>query len=326
MRIAVTGASGFLGGHLVKRLIADGHEVTAIGRRRLDEWLQVHPEAANLAGADLRSRYHAFNALMRIDRVYHLAADMGGRLFTDSHDSACAMNAMLDLSVLTAAVQRNVGRLLYASSACVYPPATYPLAEGDVVPLQPDGLYGLAKVYGEQAALAFAHDHPGLSVRIARLDGVYGLHCDYASPRAKAPAALIRKAELHRRTGAEVEIIGDGFAKRAYAYVGDVVDALVLLMDSHVDVPVNIGSEDVATIDQLAAIAMRSADLARMAMRHTAGPTGPAYRALDITRARLLLGWSPTTSLEDGMARTRAWIAADMDRQESRQEAARVQA
>jgi GDP-D-mannose 3',5'-epimerase len=317
VRIAITGAGGFLAGHLAKRLRADGHNVVGIDIKPLEQWWQASVDYA-WHGIDIRGFRLNANPFRGLDRIYHLACDMGGRGYIEAHESACAMNAMLDTMVLHLAAVAGVPRLFYASSACIYPAGaqrarkSVPLFEqlGDP-PWEPDGMYGFEKLFGELAAQAFAKEH-GLEVRIGRYHGIFGSHGSWNDGREKAPAAMMRKAIHSARTGSVIDVWGVGDQRRTFLHVDDAVEATVLLMESECSAPLNIGSEEVVTINELAGMCAEIVG-AKGPIVHSIGPEGPHSRASDNALIRKVLGWAPKLTLREGLALTIPWIADQMD-------------
>lgn len=317
MRIAVTGAGGAMGGHLVNKLIGSGHDVVAISKGPLKEWQQINPNARNLVG-DLTEIGNW--GIVACDQIYHLAANFGGRGFTDSNEAACAVNAIIDLNMLRAVLGAPTPpRVFYASSACVYPTAlqgedvSYVLAENDVgPPYSPDGVYGHYKLFGELACQAFNREH-GLDIRIGRFHGVYGPYDAWNNGREKAPMALMRKVALakiaHEQGGSKpIEIWGDGGQTRTYLHVDDAVEGMVRIMNHDTTTPpLNLGSEEIVSIKK---IAETICDVAGVdpAFKYVDGPVGVYSRASYNLKINRTLKWSPTISLREGIEKTYPWV------------------
>jgi len=312
-RCVVTGAGGFIGGHLVQRLLYEGAYVTAVDVKPLVEWWQVCGAAVN-ARTDLSTADGAGHA----DEVYHLAANMGGIGWIEGHRAdICAENTRIDINVLEMARAAKVGRLLYTSSACVYPAELQgevgqPLAEWHADGRHPEPGYGEQKLYTERLCHYYREDY-GLETRVARLHNVYGPRGSWTGGREKSPAAICRKvAEV--KDGGEIEVWGDGEQTRSYCYVDDVVDGLVRLMRSDYPGPVNVGSDRLVSINELVRMVSAAAGK-RVDVRHVPGPLGVRGRNADLTLATQVLGgWRPEVSLEQGLAQTYDWIRMQVRR------------
>lgn len=321
MKILVTGAGGFIGGHLVKRLLADGHEVHGIDIKPEKEWWQ-DPLSLDTRGVNYDlTQAKLPDFLNPIDIIYHLAADMGGLGYIgDSENDSQVMinNTQIDLAVFLAAVEFDVKRLVYASSACVYPEGrqmstvSLPLREEDAYPAQPDLAYGWQKLYSER--LLEALRSATFSPVAVRLHNVYGPHGSWTGGREKAPAAMCRKVAEAKRDGRhEIEVWGDGEATRSYMYVDDCVEGLVRIAASGRQDPINLGTERSISVDGLAYLVAEVAGWP-IEIKHIDGPEGVRGRNSDNTQLRKLLDWEPTTSLEDGIRLTYSWIESEVNR------------
>lgn len=312
----VTGAGGFIGGHLVPRLLEDGYRVHALDQKPLEQWHQVHPDAKNTDGCLIRTMPLAWIGLA--DVVYHLAADMGGIGFTATNDAACSLN-ILD----TAHLAQHLGneqRIFYSSSACVYPISLqhrlitkrFSLREEDVgPPYHPDHLYGHEKLFGELMLTAHAAKL-GFALRTARYHNVYGPHGDWDGGREKAPAAICRKVALAKLTGQDrLSVWGDGEQVRSFMHVTDCIEGTRRLMDSDVAEPLNLGSEEWVTINSLVETVAEIAGYRPGELKVThdlSGPQGVRGRNSDNTLINERLGWEPGTTLVAGLQDTYAWI------------------
>jgi nucleoside-diphosphate-sugar epimerase len=267
---------------------------------------------------DLRNADDALSATSGVEEVYALAADMGGMGFI-SKDEATILhgNALVDLNTIEACSRQHVERLLYASSACIYPvylqelAHATPLRERDALPAAPQGAYGWAKLFSEMALGFFARQH-GIEARIARLHNVYGPEGAFDGGREKAPAAICRKVAA-APPYAEIEIWGDGRQTRTFCYIDDCVVALHALMRSQCCEPLNIGSDRLVSLDELATIVLTIAGRPDLTIAHVPGPEGVRGRCSDNRLTAEVLGWAPETSLETGMRRTYAWIAQQLE-------------
>lgn len=326
MRIAVLGAGGFIGGWLCEKLSADGHQVVGVDSKLMSQWWRPLPRTAAGINANFLHLKSVATAIAGCDQVYHLAADMGGRDYIETFEARCALNAAIDLNVLQAcAASPNKPRLFYASSACVYPAylqhsgGATELAERHAgPPYHPDGVYGMAKLYGEMSAKAFAKAY-GLDVRIARFHGVYGPHGSWNDGREKAPAALCRKIAHAVQTGAsEIEVWGDGSQIRPYMYVTDLVDGMLAIMAAEMPPPVlNLGADEAVSIAEIVRTILDIASADVKVRFQPDKPTGPHTRGSDNTLIRRVLpDWKPKVSLREGLTETYRWIAAELAKSE----------
>ncbi|MCX4834564.1 NAD-dependent epimerase/dehydratase family protein [Streptomyces sp. NBC_00006] len=314
----VAGAGGFIGGHLVARLLAEGQRVTAVDVKPLDRWYQLHPKALNLS-ADLALREACQEVADGVDEIYNLAADMGGIGFIENNKAACMLSVLINTHLLLAARDRGVGRYFYASSACVYPAyrqgsaRVEALCEDMAYPAEPEDGYGWEKLFAERMGRHFAEDF-GLTVRIARFHNVYGPYGSWDDGREKAPAALCRKvAEAVRDGREEIEVWGDGTRTRSFMYVDDCIEGIRRIMRSDVEQPLNLGTSELITVGDLARLVARTAGVRLRHRYDTAAPQGVHGRNSDNTLIRAALGWAPGVPLAEGLRPTYAWIAAQVD-------------
>lgn len=311
MKALVTGAAGFIGHHLAAALAAQGHEV-----RGADLAWPRYGLQASFARCDLRDPQAAEDAVAGCDAVFALAADMGGMGYISSHDAAIlTSNLLISANTARAAWLAGAGLYVFTSSACVYPeyrqdatdaPA---LAEDMAYPAQPQDGYGWEKLTTERLLAAY-HAEGRLDVRVARLHNVYGPEGAWDGGREKAPAALCRKAAL-AEDGGSIEVWGDGQQTRSFCYITDCIDGLLRLAGSEFSQPLNIGSDSLVTIDQLACHAIVASGK-NLSLSHVPGPQGVRGRNADLTLCRKVLGWEPQVSLTDGMTRTYEWIAGQV--------------
>lgn len=325
-RALVCGAGGFIGSHLVNRLRNEGLWVRGVDLK--------HPEfsrtgANEFSLDDLRDYYVAAKAVEGIDDVYQLAADMGGAgyIFTGEHD-ACVMHnsATINLNIAEAGRKAGVKRFFYSSSACIYPeynqkdPENPICSEESAYPAAPDSEYGWEKLFSERLYLAYARNF-GIEVRVARFHNIFGPEGTWNGGREKAPAAICRKV-AEATDGDHIELWGDGQQTRSFLYIDECVEGVRRLMESKFQGPVNIGSEEMVTINQLAEMAMRIAGK-KLSIRHIPGPLGVRGRNSDNRLIARQLGWAPVQPLEQGLRTTFDWIDAQV-RSASRDLAGRI--
>jgi nucleoside-diphosphate-sugar epimerase len=312
--ILVTGAGGFIGGHLVRRLVeTSGDDVRAVDIKPLEDWYQVHADAENRV-ADLSRRDVAFDATEGCAAVYGLAADMGGMGFIENNKALCMLSVLTSTHLMVAAQACGVERLFYASSACVYAaehqttPEVIPLKESDAYPAMPEDGYGWEKLFSERMARHFYEDF-GLETRVARYHNVYGPQGTFEGGREKAPAAICRKvAEAKLLQRPEIEIWGDGKQTRSFTFIDDCVEGTVRLMQSEVREPLNIGSSELVTINELVDMVEDIAGVRLRRSYNTSAPQGVRGRNSDNTLIQERLGWAPVISLREGLEKTYRWV------------------
>lgn len=308
----VCGAGGFIGSHLVKRLKKEGFWVRGVDLK--------YPEfsetvADDFVVGDLRDAYLCRQiADMKFDEIYQLAADMGGAgfLFTGENDADVMHNsAMINLNMLDACRRRNIKRIFYSSSACVYPeynqmdPDNPKCSEDSTYPAAPDSEYGWEKLFSERLYLSYFRNH-GIEVRIARYHNIFGPEGTWTGGREKSPAALCRKVAM-APDGGWIEMWGDGKQTRSFLYIDECLEGTLRLTRSDFTGPVNIGSEEMVTLNQLAAIIMKIAGK-KLSIKHIPGPLGVRGRNSDNRFIQKKLGWKPAMPLKEGLKKTYRWI------------------
>ncbi|MBI2187522.1 MAG: NAD-dependent epimerase/dehydratase family protein [Acidobacteria bacterium] len=316
--VVVTGAGGFIGGHLVADLMRAGYRrIRAVDIKPIDEWFQGLPGADNRR-LDLRERDACREAARGAREIYNLACDMGGMGFIEAHKAECMLSVLINTHMLMAAREAVAERYFFASSACVYAadkqtsPDVTPLEETDAYPAMPEDGYGWEKLFGERMCRHFREDF-GLETRIGRYHNVYGPHGTFEGGREKAPAAICRKVIAAQLAGDdEIEIWGDGEQTRSFTYIDDCIYGTRALMASDMRDPLNIGSDELVTINQLVDIVEEIAGVRLRRRYDLSAPKGVRGRSSDNALIRRTLGWAPSMRLRDGMAKTYAWIHQQM--------------
>jgi len=313
-RIAVAGGAGFIGSHLARRLKREGHHVVVADWDR-NVYFKEEEFCDEFHLLDLREFANCMKLCDGAEEVYNLAADMGGMGFIQSnHSTILYNNVLISFHVAEAARRCGVKRLFYSSSACIYPEGKQlvedvsGLKESDAWPAQPQDAYGLEKLVSEELHKHYAKDF-GVKTRIARFHNIYGPQGTWKGGREKAPAAFVRKI---LSTNTDFEMWGDGKQTRSFCYIDDCVEGVIRLMASDVEEPLNIGSEEMISMNDMAKLIM-SFENKNVPIRHIPGPEGVRGRNSDNTLIREKLHWSPSISLKDGLQRLYGWMKVEIE-------------
>lgn len=316
-KIVVAGAGGFIAGHLVKELIKKGNSVRAVDIKPLNEWYQVSDKADNLV-LDLRLRENCFKAVNGYNEIFNLAADMGGMGFIENNKAACMISVLINTHLLLAARECGIDRFFYASSACVYngekqtDPNNPGLKEADAYPALAEDGYGWEKLFSERMCRHFREDF-GLTTRVARFHNVYGPHGTYAGGREKAPAAICRKIIEASITGEkDIVIWGDGHQTRSFMYIDDCIKGIQDIMYSNITDPLNLGSSEMVSINQLVDIVEDIAGFKLNRKYDLDAPKGVRGRNSENTLIKQYLKWEPSIPLKNGMKKTYDWIKEEI--------------
>lgn len=313
-KVLVCGGGGFIGGHLVKTLLDRGiRSIRAVDIKPIENWYQTHDGIENLS-LDLSDKNSCYEAAEGVQVIFQLAADMGGMGFIENHRALCMLSVLTSTHMLLAAKDSGVQRFFYASSACVYngdkqrDANVIPLKEEDAYPALPEDGYGWEKLFTERMCRHFEEDF-GLQTRVARYHNVYGPLGTYDGGREKAPAAICRKVIEAKHSGnPEIEIWGDGNQTRSFMYIDDCTKGTIAILESDIREPLNLGSSELVTINQLVDIVEEIAGVKLKRKYKLDAPKGVNGRNSDNAKIRQYLGWEPSIRLKDGMAKTYEWI------------------
>ena len=317
-KAVVCGAGGFIGGHLVQNLLTNGVEVIrAVDIKPLDEWYQTSKDVQRLS-LDLQDKDNCLKAAAGADVIFQLAADMGGMGFIENNKALCMLSVLTNTHMLMAARDKGVERFFYSSSACVYNaekqtnPNVVALKESDAYPALPEDGYGWEKLFSERMCRHFEEDY-GIQTRVARYHNVYGPLGTWTGGREKAPAAICRKVIEAKHSGSnQIEIWGDGKQTRSFMYIDDCTKGTQMIAESDIREPLNLGSNELVTINQLVDIVEEIAGVKLKRNYNLSAPKGVNGRNSDNTLIQEKLNWAPSIKLREGLALTYAWIENEM--------------
>jgi len=318
-RVVIAGGAGFIGSHLAKRLKEEGNFVI-VGDWQENEYFKREEFCNEFHLLDLRSLENCMKLTQGAEDVYNLAADMGGMGFIQSnHSTILYNNTMISFNMMEAARRAGVKRFFYSSSACIYPegiqvdPKNPGLKESDAWPAQPQDAYGLEKLVSEEICLHYMKDF-GIECRVARFHNIYGPQGTWKGGREKAPAAFVRKVLCSEK---EFEMWGDGEQTRSFCLVDDCVEGILRLMRSDVKIPLNLGSEEMISMNDLAKLAM-SFENKQLSIKHIPGPEGVRGRNSDNTLIKQKLGWEPSIKLADGLKKLYVWMKGEIEKEKAK--------
>jgi len=317
-KAVVCGAGGFIGGHLVQSLLANNIDVVrAVDIKPLEDWYQVSKDVESLS-LDLKDKDNCLKAVKGVDVVFQLAADMGGMGFIENNKALCMLSVLTNTHMLMAARDKGVERFFFSSSACVYnaekqtSPNVVALKEEDAYPALPEDGYGWEKLFSERMCRHFEEDY-GLQTRVARYHNVYGPLGTWTGGREKAPAAICRKVIEAKHSGSnQIEIWGDGKQTRSFMYIDDCTMGTMMIAESDIREPLNLGSSELVTINQLVDVVEEIAGVRLKRNYKLDAPRGVNGRNSDNTKILHELNWEPSIRLREGLAKTYAWIEQEM--------------
>ena len=314
MNYYVAGAGGFIGGHLVNRLINNGHNVVAVDVKKKEEWFQINDSSKNFFECYLKVLKNCKDTVENIDVIINLACNMGGIGFITSYKAECMLSVLINTNLLMQAKEKKVKKYFYSSSACIYPTniqsdqKSVALKEETAYPANSEDGYGWEKLFSERMCKHFYEDF-NLEVRVARFHNCYGPYGSWYGGREKAPAALTRKfVEAKIKEKNEIEIWGNGEQVRSFMYVDDCLDGVLKLIDSNFRDPINIGSSEDVTINEMADILEKISGVKPKRKYKLDAPRGVFNRNSDNTLIKKALKWEPSIKLADGLKTTFDWI------------------
>jgi nucleoside-diphosphate-sugar epimerase len=317
-KVLVAGAGGFIGGHLVKQLVAEGDQVIAVDIKPMRSWYQESLDAISIPSFDLSLETSTdFITKFELDDVYMLACDMGGMGFIHNHKVECMYSVLISTNMARAAAKNGIERYLYSSSACIYPnykqeSQHVSLKETDAYPADPEPGYGLEKLFSEELAINL-NEKPNISTYVPRLHNVFGPFGTYQGGREKAPAAICRKI-IHAKLSGEdkIDVWGDGEQTRSFMYIDDCLEGFKRIINSDYHDPINLGSDELVTINKMVEMVQEIAGTNVKTVHDTSKPQGVRGRCSNNDLIKEKLDWAPSISLVDGLEKTYAWIYDQM--------------
>ena len=313
MRILVAGAGGFIGGHLVKSLLEEGHDLVCADLKPIELWFQSFDKCENFS-LDLKEYENCIKVSSNVDYIYNMACNMGGMGFIENNKAECMLSVLINTNFLRACLKNSVQKYFFSSSACVYNASKQRetfiqgLKEDDAYPADPEDGYGWEKLFSERMCRHFTEDF-GLATRVVRYHNVYGPLGTYDGGREKAPAALCRKIALSKiNNQKEIEVWGDGNQTRSFMYISDCLDGTQKIFNSELSEPYNVGSDEQVSINQMIDIIEEIADFKVERKYLLDKPKGVRGRSSDNEKIIKDLKWSPSTDLKSGLVKTYAWI------------------
>ena len=316
-KILVTGAGGFIGGHIVKELIKRKNQVTAVDIKPLDEWFQISKESQNFS-LDMTLKENCYDMCKSVDEVINMACNMGGMGFIENNKALCMISVLLNTHLLMACKKYGIKKYFFSSSACAYntnlqeSTKAIKLKESDAYPAMPEDGYGWEKLFSERMCRHFYEDY-GIDIRIARYHNIYGPHGTYEGGREKAPAALCRKIINSKLDNSQIiDVWGDGKQTRTFLYIDDCIEATLKLIDSNHTEPLNIGSEELVSINEMIEKIEKISNYDVKKNYQLDKPKGVRGRCSDNTLIKKVLNWEPKFSLYQGLEKTYEWIFNDI--------------
>jgi nucleoside-diphosphate-sugar epimerase len=323
-KILIVGAGGFIGGHLVKRLLKDGNSIVAVDIKPKEYWFQDFVDAENHYSMDMKDMINCRKVAKNIDYVFNMACNMGGMGFIENNKAECMQSVLINTNLLIASKENNVKRYFFSSSACAYNITKQQdvfiegLKEEDAYPANPEDGYGWEKLFSERMCRHFMEDY-GIEVRVARYHNIYGPFGTYDGGREKAPAALCRKIISAKKNNLkQIDVWGDGKQTRTFLYVDECVEGTLRLFESDYSNPINIGSDEQVSINEMIEIIENISGVSKLNKNYQLDkPKGVRGRSSNNDLIKKVLGWSYEMSLKDGLTKTYEWIDSEMSKKGS---------
>jgi nucleoside-diphosphate-sugar epimerase len=323
-KILIVGAGGFIGGHLVKKLLDNGNSIIATDIKPKEYWFQDFDSVENHYATDMKDILNCRNVTRGVDYVFNMACNMGGMGFIENNKAECMQSVLINTNLLIACNENKVQRYFFSSSACAYNTTKQQdvfiegLKEEDAYPASPEDGYGWEKLFSERMCRHFMEDY-GLEVRVARYHNIYGPYGTYDGGREKAPAALCRKViQSKKENKSGIDVWGDGEQTRTFLYVDECVEGTLRLFHSDYSEPVNIGSDEQVSINQMIEIIENISQVKKLNKNYQLDkPKGVRGRSSNNDLVKKVLNWSYQMSLKDGLAKTYKWIESEMNKKGS---------